>query len=44
MTLCEEKRGEQKDMKFLDEDRIILKYTACHLMKLQPIFMINSNH
>ncbi len=26
MNLCEEKRGEQKDMKFLDEDRIILKY------------------
>ena len=26
MTLCEEKRGEQKEMKFLDEDRIILKY------------------
>ena len=26
MTLCEQKRGEQKEMKFLDEDRIILKY------------------
>lgn len=26
MTLCEEKRGVQKEMKFLDEDRIILKY------------------
>jgi translation factor GUF1, mitochondrial len=26
MKLCEEKRGEQKEMKFLDEDRIILKY------------------
>jgi len=26
MALCEEKRGEQKEMKFLDEDRIILKY------------------
>jgi GTP-binding protein LepA len=26
MTLCDEKRGEQKEMKFLDEDRIILKY------------------
>ena len=26
MKLCEEKRGIQKDMKFLDEDRIILKY------------------
>ena len=26
ITLCEEKRGEQKEMKFLDEDRIILKY------------------
>ncbi len=26
MSLCEEKRGEQKEMKFLDEDRIILKY------------------
>jgi len=26
MTLCEKKRGEQKEMKFMDEDRIILKY------------------
>ena len=26
MNLCEEKRGVQKDMRFLDEDRIILKY------------------
>ena len=26
MTLCEEKRGEQKEMRFMDEDRIILKY------------------
>ena len=26
MTLCEEKRGTQVDMKFIDEDRIILKY------------------
>lgn len=26
MTLCEGKRGEQKEMKFIDEDRIILKY------------------
>ena len=26
ITLAEEKRGEQKEMKFLDEDRIILKY------------------
>jgi elongation factor 4 len=26
MSLCDEKRGEQKEMKFLDEDRIILKY------------------
>ena len=33
MNLCEEKRGEQKDMKFLDEDRIILKYQAYRLMK-----------
>lgn len=27
ITLCEEKRGKQIDMKFLDEDRLILKYT-----------------
>lgn len=26
ITLCEEKRGVQLDMKFMDEDRIILKY------------------
>jgi elongation factor 4 len=26
ITLCESKRGEQKEMKFMDEDRIILKY------------------
>ncbi len=26
IKLCEEKRGIQKDMTFMDEDRIILKY------------------
>lgn len=26
IALCEEKRGEQQDMTFLDEDRVILKY------------------
>ncbi len=26
LKLCEEKRGEQKEMNYLDEDRIILKY------------------
>jgi elongation factor 4 len=27
IKLCEEKRGTQKDMSFLDEDRVILKYS-----------------
>ena len=27
ITLCEEKRGEQKEMNFLDEERVILKYS-----------------
>lgn len=27
IKLCEEKRGNQKDMSFLDEDRVILKYS-----------------